>query len=210
MPNSSPKESSGPLTAEQLGDVESIRSAGRGVARLLDDILNFARLGPGDATLNLTRVLVFEAVHRAEVLLKPRIDEAGLKYDRAEIPEELAVLADDYRLQQILLNVLVNAVKFTNAGGRISVRCRSKGDSVSIDISDTGVGIAAEHLGKIFEPFVKLEQETAPDKSSSGVGLGLAISRELALAMKGDLTVESESGKGSTFTVTLPAASEPR
>ena len=194
----------GPLTETQREDIDAIKMAGSGLAKLLDDILNFAQLGPAKARLNLARVSVLEAVHRAETLVRLRIQEAGLEYDRGQIPEELTVRADDYRLQQILLNLLVNALKFTPRGGRISVACREQGHSISIDVTDTGVGIAEDDLGKIFEPFVQLDR-SLKGGASHGVGLGLAISRDLARAMSGDVTVSSAKEAGSTFTITLPA-----
>ncbi len=196
--------SQGPLTETQREDINAIKMAGSGLAKLLDDILNFAQLGPAAAKLNLARVSVLEAVHRAETLVRLRIGEAKIAYDRGEIPEDLTVRADDYRLQQILLNLLVNALKFTKAGGRIFVACREHAGSVSIDVTDTGIGIAEDDLPKIFEPFVQLNR-SVKDGASHGVGLGLAISRDLARAMSGDVTVASAKGKGSTFTVTLPA-----
>src|SRR5581483_3238467 len=105
------------LTDEQREDIAAIKSAGTSLANLLDDILNFAQLGPTGANLKLSRVSVLEAVHRAETLVRLRIQAAGLSYDCAPIPEDLTVRADDYRLQQILLNLLVNALKFTKSGG---------------------------------------------------------------------------------------------
>jgi PAS domain S-box-containing protein len=194
----------GSLTDAQREDIDAIKSAGGSLAKLLDDILNFAQLGPTGANLKLSRVSVLEAVHRAETLVRLRIQESSLSYDCADISEELSVRADDYRLQQILLNLLVNALKFTNPGGRISVGCRKVGSAVSIDITDTGAGIAEGDVVKIFEPFVQLDR-TLQAGDTRGVGLGLAISRDLARAMSGDVTVVSEKGKGSTFTVTLPA-----
>ncbi len=193
------------LSGEQLADISAIKSAGSSLAKLLDDILNFAQIGPTGPNLKLARVSVHEAVHRAEILVRLRIQEAGLSYDCAPIPEELAVRADDYRLQQILLNLLVNALKFTKPGGRISVVVRAADGLVSMEVSDTGIGIAEENLAKIFEPFVQVDR-TLQKGASQGVGLGLAISRDLARAMSGDILVSSEKGKGSTFTVTLPAA----
>jgi signal transduction histidine kinase len=198
------RETDGPLTKPQLDDISCITAAGNGLAKLLDDILNFAQLGPGEAKVKIGRVSVVEAVARAEALLKLRIQEAGLEYHRGEIPEELTVRADDYRLQQVLLNLLVNALKFTSKGGVISLHCQSNTGFVTIDITDTGCGIGQEDLEKIFEPFVQLDRNRQ-NAASGGVGLGLAISRDLARAMGGDVTVISKQGAGSTFTVTLPA-----
>jgi signal transduction histidine kinase len=198
-------ETSGKLTQTQTEDVRSIKSAAEGLARLLTDILNFARVESGQTSFQLTRVRVRDAVSRAEALLRLRIEAAGLSYIQPDIPAEASVQADDYRLQQILLNVLTNALKFTSPGGEISVWCRRRDGFVLINVSDTGCGIAEQDMDKIFAPFVQLKRVSL-DERSPGVGLGLAISRDLARAMRGDLTVTSQPGKGSTFTIQLPAA----
>jgi len=101
---------------------------------------------------------------------------------------------------------LSNAIKFTPPGGRIAVDCEVKGDAVLLSVSDTGIGIPADKLDVIFDPFVQLKEGLAGRES--GLGLGLAISRDLARAMSGDLTVESSKGSGARFTLTLPRASE--
>jgi signal transduction histidine kinase len=107
-------------------------------------------------------------------------------------------------VQQILLNVLSNAVKFTERGGHLQVRCSGAGDRVRIQVRDTGVGIPAEKLESIFEPFVQIGR--ALNSPTEGTGLGLPISRDLARGMSGDLTAESTLGAGSTITLTLPRA----
>jgi signal transduction histidine kinase len=112
------------------------------------------------------------------------------------------VRADSDRLSQILLNLLGNAIKYTPDGGAVSLSCEVDEDTVRIHVRDTGAGIPADRLTYIFEPFV--QGERALNRPHEGVGLGLAISRELAAAMHGELTVSSEVGRGSTFTLTLP------
>jgi signal transduction histidine kinase len=112
------------------------------------------------------------------------------------------VHADPDKLRQILLNLFGNALKFTPAGGMISLGVRAADYEVSITVTDTGVGISEEDQARIFEPFTQAGR--ALDSRDQGVGLGLAISRQFARAMGGDLRVSSELGKGSTFTLTLP------
>jgi signal transduction histidine kinase len=114
------------------------------------------------------------------------------------------MLADRDRVRQILLNLLTNAMKFTPRGGGITVRCERDGDRVLVRISDTGVGIPGDQHEAIFEPFVQAHRTLV--EPTRGVGLGLAISRDLARGMGGDVTVESMVGAGSTFTLTMPAA----
>ena len=133
----------------------------------------------------------------------PCAKELTLRID--ECAEEVSVRADEEKLRQILLNLLTNALKFTPAGGTVSVGCEAGGETVIIRVRDTGRGIAPAHLEQVFEPFVQVDRHVTPGKDQ-GVGLGLAISRELARGMGGDLTAESELGRGSTFILTLPAA----
>jgi signal transduction histidine kinase len=109
-------------------------------------------------------------------------------------------------LTQILVNLFSNAIKFTPEGGRISADCAVKGNTALMSVSDTGAGIPADKLEAIFEPFIQLK-EGLSDRGA-GVGLGLAISRDLARAMTGELTVESIEGSGARFTLALPRASE--
>jgi signal transduction histidine kinase len=115
--------------------------------------------------------------------------------------------ADAEKVTQILVNLFSNAIKFTPPGGEISAECAIKEDMVCVTVSDTGIGIPADRRTLIFEPFVQLK-DGLTDRGT-GVGLGLAISRDLARAMKGDLTVESTEGKGARFMLALPRADEP-
>jgi signal transduction histidine kinase len=117
-------------------------------------------------------------------------------------PGSLRVTADRHRLRQILVNIVGNAIKFTPELGTIRVGALYDGGVASIQVRDTGIGIPADRLAAIFDPFVQVEDGLT--RTASGAGLGLAISRDLARAMGGDLTVESEIGKGSTFSVVLP------
>ena len=119
----------------------------------------------------------------------------------------ITAIADPNRLQQILLNLLTNAIKFTPPGGTIEVRCDSDGERTRIRVRDDGIGIESDQLQRIFSPFVQLD--AAPISAATtarGVGLGLAISRDLARAMGGDVTAESTVGIGSVFTINLAAA----
>jgi len=133
----------------------------------------------------------------------PQVRGKGLTYVLGGCDPTLRVRADSEKLQQILLNVLTNAIKFTDPGGEIRVACRSVDGGVAIAVTDTGVGVAADKLPSIFEPFVQVDQRLT--RPHEGVGLGLAISRDLARGMGGDLTAESRLGSGSTFILTLPA-----
>ncbi len=137
-------------------------------------------------------------------MIAPQILAKGLRYSRKGADKTAAVLADPEKLQQIVLNLLSNAVKFTEPGGEITLSSAPRGDCIEIHVSDTGAGISAEKLERIFDPFVQADRRL--NQPVQGVGLGLAISRDLAHAMDGEITVESAPGKGSTFTLSLPRA----
>jgi signal transduction histidine kinase len=120
------------------------------------------------------------------------------------VDENLAVRADAEKVHQVLLNLLANAVKFTDKGGRVAIGCDADDEKVHIRVHDTGIGIPTERLDSIFEPFVQVNRSLT--STSGGTGLGLAISRDLARGMNGELSVSSEIGQGSTFTLSLPRA----
>jgi signal transduction histidine kinase len=127
----------------------------------------------------------------------------GVSYSILPCDPRIHVRADRDKVEQVLLNLVSNAVKFTDAGGSITIGCESDGQQVRIIVSDTGRGIPTDKLDAIFDPFVQVDKRFT--RQTEGVGLGLAISRDLARAMQGDLTVDSTLGKGSRFTLTLPA-----
>lgn len=192
----------GPLTEAQRKEVETISAASQEQARLIDDILGFSVLQSGRVEVTLGQVSVAEAMRRAIALTRLRIEEAGLDLEVGQLDERATVRADPGRLQQVLLNLLTNAVKFTPPGGSISISYSREGERGRIAVRDTGEGIEREHLETIFDPFVQVRPERI-ESSHRGVGLGLSISRELVRAMGGDLTVESVPGVGSRFTIDL-------
>lgn len=192
----------GPITEEQRNVLQRTNEACRELLRMINDILAFAQLESGRVDVRTEPVAVTDAIARAESLIRVRVHEQRLTLS-SEGTDGAQVLADPDKLQQILLNLLTNAIKFTSPGGAISVTCSSDGDRMRIAVRDTGVGIPPEQLERIFDPFVQLDHQPA-DPTQRGVGLGLAISRDLARAMNGDLTVESVPGEGSVFTVELP------
>jgi signal transduction histidine kinase len=151
----------------------------------------------------VTDVYVEETLATCEALTAPQARTKQLDFRYVRGDARLTARADSEKLQQILLNLFSNAIKFTDAGGRVSARCMQLGDSrVAIEVSDTGRGIPANQLERVFEPFVQID--TKLTRASEGTGLGLSISRELARGMGGELTVTSEPDVGSTFTLTLP------
>jgi signal transduction histidine kinase len=138
------------------------------------------------------------------MMITPQATTRGIAFVAEPCPPSVVALADASKVEQVLLNLLSNAVKFTARGGRVVLRCAADDGVVVAEVSDTGVGIPADRLAEVFEPFVQLDRSL--ENPREGVGLGLAISRDLARGMRGDLTVESAVGVGSTFTLTLPRA----
>lgn len=193
----------GAVTEEQRDALTRIKDAVREQARMIDDILSFAQMNSGRVDVKPVPVRISDAVERAERLIRERAAMAGLALELE--PCEVVALADPDRLQQVLLNLLTNAIKFTSAGGRIAVTCARDEERVRIRVRDTGVGIPRDQLEHIFDPFVQLDQSSV-EQSQRGVGLGLAIARELTRGMHGELSAESTPGEGSVFTVELPAA----
>jgi PAS domain S-box-containing protein len=202
----------GPLTPEQQADLARVRRANQHLTGLVTDLLNFARLEAGQVEFDLVDVPLAPVIADVEALVAPQLAAKGLTFNHdgcgPETPEEPHVArADPEKLRQVLLNLLSNAVKFTAPGGHVALACttdRTAGE-VRLRVTDTGRGIPADRLASIFEPFVQIDRARTPE-GQQGVGLGLAISRDLARGMGGDLTVESTPGQGSAFTITLPRA----
>ncbi|HEX2090806.1 MAG TPA: ATP-binding protein [Longimicrobiaceae bacterium] len=194
----------GPVSEQQREDLRRIQRSQRHLLGLINEVLNYARIETGTVQYELTEIRVRDALTSAEGLIAPQVWEKGVTMTVLESSSEVVVRADAEKLRQILLNLLSNAVKFTTSGGRIELGCTVQGDRVCLSVRDTGIGIPEDKLGAIFEPFVQVRSDLA--RPSEGTGLGLAISRDLARGMGGDLTVESELGKGSRFTLLLPRA----
>jgi signal transduction histidine kinase len=193
----------GEMSAEQQRDVERMKRSGQHLLGLINDILNFAKLEAGRVEFHVEDVNVGPLVGGLEELIRPQVDAKTLQFSRSVGSEKLVARADAEKLRQVLLNLVTNAVKFTPEGGQVCIDCQDAEDGVSISVKDTGPGIPEAQLARIFDPFVQVNRDAIPT-SQRGVGLGLAISRDLALGMGGALTVSSTEGVGSVFTLRLP------
>ncbi|HTK54387.1 MAG TPA: PAS domain-containing sensor histidine kinase [Gemmatimonadaceae bacterium] len=194
----------GPLSSEQSGDLTRIQRSQQHLLSLINDILNFSRLEAGAVTYEIGPVPLSTVLDAAAAMIGPQAAAKRITFALEPCPPTVRALADASKLEQILLNLVSNAVKFTQTGGHVSIRCVVADDHVLTCVQDNGPGIPADRLADIFEPFVQLDRTLGNPRE--GVGLGLAISRDLARGMQGDLTVESALGKGSTFTVSLKRA----
>ena len=194
----------GPVTDDQRRDLDRVRYNQRHLLALIGNILDFTRLDAQKLPFDIASVCVTEAVETVLTSVEPLLDEKDLRRECRGCDSSVMVRADRARLEQILLNLVSNAVRFTPAGGMISVDVAKRDDHVTITVEDTGIGIAPEKLGVIFDPFIQIDSGLT--RTVGGTGLGLTISRALARAMGGDLTAASDGTTGARFTVTLPLA----
>jgi signal transduction histidine kinase len=197
-------EQPGPVNDIQRGYLARVRRAQQHLLGLINNVLNFARIEAGSVRIEREPVSVGAAMYEADTMLAAQVAAAKLTYHRRGGPD-VVVLADPEKLRQILINLLSNAIKFTEPGGTIVTWWQEEGSFVAIVVRDTGIGIPADRLEDIFDPFVQVDADLT--RTRQGTGLGLSISRELARAMDGDIRVESGQG-GSTFTLLLPLAEE--
>ena len=184
------------------GYAADILKSGQHLLSLINDILDMAKIEAGKLTLHYETVSLKEVVEDAARLMRGRIEEAGLKLlvDAPDLPH---IDADHRGLKQVILNLLSNAVKFTPEGGDIVVALsREDDDRVRVAVTDTGIGIAAEDLGRLAKPFEQVEGQHS--KTTQGTGLGLALTKSLIELHGGALTLESEPGRGTTVSFDLP------
>ncbi|MDQ6690240.1 MAG: response regulator [Gemmatimonadota bacterium] len=196
----------GVVNPEQVKDLGRIKRAAAYLLRLINDVLTIARL-EGARPLQVIALPVNPVLTEVDGLCALQAKAKGLTLTVTPCAQDIRVAADAERFQQILLNLLTNATKFTSTGGSIGVTCDEDANMVRVRVTDTGVGVNIADIDRVFEPFVQVDRHLTT-ASQQGVGLGLSISRDLARAMHGDLTLQSTEGIGSTFTLTLPVASE--
>lgn len=195
----------GPVTDKQRTALARIKANQQHLLALITEILDFVRIESGRIAYDLGRVSLPQALADVSAMLTGAAERKKITLATAAGEEDVTAWADADRVRQILLNLVMNAVQYTPAGGTITMSCAAGGDdTVVVRVADTGPGIDPKRMDSIFEPFVQLT--TGLIDREGGVGLGLPISRDLARAMKGDVTVESTVGTGSRFTLTLPRA----
>jgi PAS domain S-box-containing protein len=192
----------GPLTEAQRVALERVRASQQHLLVLINDLLNFTRIEADRVSYELAPVALAEVARAVGPVIEPQAASKSLTIEWQPGDAAVAALADRARVEQILLNLLTNAVKYTERGGHVQVRHFLDGDRAVLEVSDDGIGIPEAHIDAIFEPFTQLGRSLT--SGHEGTGLGLAISRDLARAMDGDLTARSALGQGSTFTLALP------
>ena len=205
----------GPVSELQLQDIGRIKKSSLHLLSLINELLNLARIEVGRVDLHMADVSAQAMLEDVAGLVVPQMQSKALTCTVDPCDASLGIHTDAEKARQILLNLLTNAYKFTDRGGRVGISCSSTSTfgpdnttpvrHVSIRVTDSGRGIPADKLVAIFEPFVQIDRRQTPTPDQ-GLGLGLAISRDLARTLGGDLTVESTPGKGSTFILNLPAS----
>jgi signal transduction histidine kinase len=197
----------GPVTDAQRDALNRIARSQGHLLTLINDVLNFARIDAGHMQYAVHDVRMNDALAELEPLVGPQVTKRRLTFRYDGCDASIVAAADRDKVRQVVLNLLANAVKFTPAGGTVWLSCDADATTVRVHVRDTGPGIDAEQLPVIFEPFV--QGHRALNRPNEGVGLGLAISRDLARGMGGEVSVTTEIGVGSTFTVHLPRAGIP-
>jgi signal transduction histidine kinase len=194
--------------------LERVRASSQHLLTLINDLLDTAKIEAGQLTVTRERARLADAVSDALGLLAVEAAARAIVVEE-DCPEEVTYYGDEDRVRQIVTNLLSNAIKFTEPGGRVELRAREvpatadgavsgNGPWMCLDVEDTGIGMSAEDLEKVFRPFV--QAVAGRTRVTGGTGLGLTISRQLARLMGGDLVARSEPGRGSCFTLWLPAA----
>jgi PAS domain S-box-containing protein len=194
----------GPVTRDQRDALQRIANGKRHLLRIINDLLNYSRIEAGRVECHLARFPVSEVIERSIQMVTPQAAAKAISVTAGPQTTDVIAWADAAKVDQIMLNLLSNAAKFTPAGGRVRISSESSQECILIHVSDTGPGIPPDQIAAIFEPFVQLGRSlTSPQE---GAGLGLAISRDLARAMGGDLSVVNGAPAGATFTLELPRA----
>lgn len=197
----------GPLNEEQAKQLRMVKDSGQNLLALINDVLDISKIEAGQIEIHNEPFNLPETIQKALQTVKPLADKKALRLVVRVAADMGPMTSDRQRIEQILLNLLSNAIKFTG-GGEVNVECRLEEGRAVIRVTDTGIGIKPEDLGRLFQPFHQLDSGLT--RQYAGTGLGLAICKRLVERLGGTISVESREGKGSTFQVTLPMQPEGR
>jgi signal transduction histidine kinase len=191
----------GPLNPEQKKQMTMVQNSSRHLLALINDVLDISKIEAGQLDLSIASFELKPSVEKTVKLVMPLAEKKGIDL-RLDIADDVGVITTDQRrMEQVVLNLINNAVKFTEKG-QVHISCRNGKDQFILSVSDTGIGIREEEIPKLFQPFHQID--TGLTRKYEGTGLGLSICRKLVDLMGGTIHVESIWGQGSTFTIRLP------
>jgi len=191
----------GPINEQQAQQLGRIKASARHLLSLIDEILTFTRIDAGREQVSIERASLATLLEPAAEVVEPLARARGLHIEVNLPRDRVEVETDPVKVRQMIVNLLSNAVKFTDRG-RIILSGEQRGNQLVITVQDTGIGISEEHFERVFEPFWQVEQTVT--RRAGGTGLGLTVTRRLALLLGGDVSLNSIPGKGTTFTICLP------
>ncbi|HMF86588.1 MAG TPA: PAS domain-containing sensor histidine kinase [Gemmatimonadaceae bacterium] len=195
-------ELAGPIKPEQKDYLDRIRKSQQHLLGIISDLLNYSRIEAGNVSYDIRPLALGTVIESVLPIMEAPAAAKKVQLRSETAALDCVALGDRARVDQIVLNLLSNAIRHTAAGGSVTIKCVVSRKTAEIAVIDTGTGIPKDKLDAIFEPFVQLGRSLS--SAHEGMGLGLSISRDLARAMNGDLTVSSKVGEGSTFTLRLP------
>ncbi len=191
----------GELTDKQQEVLTACRQDCERLEKLMRDLLDLSKIEAGESRPQFVSLRAGDLIGAAAETLRPQVEAKGLKLKVAAPPELPRVSADRKQIERVINNLIGNAVRHTLRGGEIGIKAERHDSYVSVSVSDTGSGIPPEYLSRVFDKFVQV-----PNATTGGAGLGLAISKSIIEAHGGQISVQSELGRGTTFTFTLPVA----
>jgi PAS domain S-box-containing protein len=191
----------GPLGEEQEKQLKMVQDSARHLLALINDVLDISKIEAGQVTLFTEKFELTDVVRTSLEKVTPLAEKKKLLLTSSMVPEKIVITSDRRRIEQILINLLNNAVKFTEKG-KVHLQCRIDNHQVIFSVSDTGIGIKAENIQTLFQPFKQIDSGIS--RQYEGTGLGLSICKKLVNLLGGEIWVESEAGVGSTFSFTLP------
>ena len=198
-------ELAGPLNFEQKKQLKMVRGSSEHLLSLINDVLDISKIDAGEIDLYIEAIDMVDLILQVKELLGPMAEKKGLSLSSDISSNVVEVKSDKLRVRQILVNLVNNAIKFTEEGS-VLIRCKRSGDRLQTEIIDTGIGIDQENIGRLFKPFEQLE--SGIDRRYEGTGLGLAISKRILENLGGGIEVKSQLGKGSCFSFYLPLKRE--
>lgn len=196
---------SGPINDEQKKQLNMVHNSSKHLLSLIQDILDVSKIESGQLKVNITSFDMHKSIQTAVHTLTPLAQGKGVALHMEVEPPEIEIHSDQRRVEQIILNLLGNAIKFTEKG-EVKVECHVSGGQVITRIMDTGIGIKPEHMDRLFKPFIQLDDGLS--RRYEGTGLGLSICKKLVEMLGGSISARSDYGKGSVFTFTLPLKKE--